>query len=884
MKLMDSLRFRLATLLRRNQLRAEMDDELRSHIENRADDLERGGMARAEAERRARIEFGGREKYKDEIHEALGSRFFETLLQDVRYALRVLRKSPGFTFAAVFTLALAIGANAVVFGLMDGLILRPLNVPDAESLYGTHYGDNTLWQSYPNYADLRDRNHSFEDLAAFNMVLGVGLDEGHEPTVANGFATTGNYFDVMHLHPYLGRFFHAADEHGENSAPYMVLTYAYWHTHFQDDRSVVGRTVLLNKHPFTILGVAPPEFQGTLVFLSPDFFMPIVNQEELGMDGLANRKTERALFESMGHLKPGVTPAQATADIDAVAAYIEKTYPGQFAHKTTAVSREGLTSFGPAVRAFVSGLMLLSGLILLAACANLGGLFAARAADRSREVALRLALGSSRKRILRQLMTEAVLISLGGGALGLWATILLLRKMSVWQPIPGVPLHIPVTPDAKLYAVALVLALISGFLFGIVPVRQVMRANPYEIVKAGLSARTGRRLTVRDVLLVVQIAICAVLVTASMVALRGLVRSLNGGYGFDPRHAMLAGVNLSQSGYSLEKAPAMQRRMIEAVKGVHGVQAVGLVNGYPPLVYTAGTRENVFKAETSDLRPSNVAAMPFRYDVSPGYFAAAGTSLLAGREIAWDDDKGAPAVAVVNLNFAVKLFGSVGGAVGSHFKLPDGTRVTVVGVVEDGKYMFLTEDQQPAMFASFLQWPSANSYLMVRSNRDPQQLATAMRSKLTGLDAGLAPDIETYAQLLEVVLFPARAATMALGVLGMMGAVLSITGIFGMAAYSVSKRIRELGIRVALGAQRREVLQAALGRAVKLLGIGSAAGLVLGILASRVLASIVYQATPRDPLVLGGVVVAMALLGLVATWIPAQRALSVNPMKLLREE
>ena len=871
-------------IFRRHSIYSDLSEEIRLHIEERSEQLMREGMSAKEAEREARRAFGNRTLVEQRSREVWQWPTLESIASDVRLAVRQLRKSPGFTMAAVLTLTLAIGANAVVFGLLDGLVLRPLNVPQAESLYGTHYGDNPTWQSYPNYIDLRDRNRSFEDLAAFNMVLGVGFDTGKDPIAANGFAATGNYFDVLRIHPWLGRLFHASDEHGPNSAPYIVLTYAYWHTRFHDDRGVVGRTVEVDKHPFTIIGVTPPGFQGTIMFLAPDFFMPIVNEEEMGAPSLKTRGTEHALFESLGHLKPGVTPAQAVADVGAVNAYLEKAYPREIVHHGTALSREGLTSFGPAVRAFVAGLMVLSGLILLAACANLGSLFAARAADRSREVALRLALGSSRKRILRGLLTEALVISLAGGAAGLLVSFMLLRRMSVWQPIPGVPLHLPVTPDAMLYLVALGLALLSGFLFGIVPIRQILGANPYEIIKAGSSAGTGRRLTLRDVLLVAQIAICAVLVTSSLVAVRGLERSLHSKFGFDPRDTMTAGVDLATAGYSADKVPAMQRRMIEAMGTIPGVKAVGLVNGYPPLVYTAGNRADVYKEETRELKPRNAAAMPFRYEVSPGYFEAAGTNLLAGRSFTWQDDKGGPAVAVVNSDFAVRMFGSVTGAAGRNYRLQDGTLVQVVGVVEDGKYMSLTELQQPAMFLPFLQSPSSAAYLVVRSKRDPQQLAAAMRRKVRELDAGLPVDTQTWSQMLEVVLFPARVATMALGVLGLMGAMLSITGIFGMAAYSVSTRLRELGIRMALGAAQKEVLHTALGRPFKLLAIGSAAGLALGLLGTRVLAFIVYQATPRDPFVLAGVVVAMALLGLLATWIPAQRALSVNPLILLRED
>lgn len=612
--------------------------------------------------------------------------------------------------------------------------------------------------------------------------------------------------------------------------------------------------------------------------------MPIVNQEQVNGLPLDLRGTTQGIFETFGHLKQGVTPAQATADVDEVAAYLGKTYPKEFAQKKSVVGHVGLTSFDHAVRAFVVALTLLAGFILLAACANLGGLFAARAADRSREVALRLALGSSRHRILRGLLTEAFLISIAGGAAGLLASVALLDRLTLWQPFPSAPIRIPVAPDAKVYVVALALAVVSGLLFGIVPVRQVLRTDPYQIVKAGPAAMAGRRITLRELLLGLQIAICAVLVTSSMVAVRGLLRSLSANLGIEPRNTMLVTTNLAMAGYSGDQVPAMQERMIAALETIPGVEQVGLANNYPPLIYASANRANVFKKETADLRPSNAAARPYRFEVSPRYFQAAGTVLLAGRDFTWHDDKTAPRVAIVNREFAGRMFGSATVAVGSSYKLQDGTRVQVVGIVEDGKYLGLTEDPQPAMFLSFLQSPAAESSVVVRSSGDTQQLISAIRSKLRKLDRGLPVDTETWSSMLNVVFFPSRVATMALGVLGMMGAMLSVTGIFGMAAYSVSKRLKELGVRMALGAQRKEVLQAALGRAFKLLVLGSTAGLLLGILASQVLASIVYQATSRDPLVLTGVVLAMALLGLVATWIPAQRALSLDPAELLRED
>jgi predicted permease len=890
MKLFMYLRSLFANLFRRAEVGDDIAEELRAHIEQRADDLQRSGLARSEAERRARLDFGGEERFREECHEALAGNFVDSFLQDVRVSLRVLRKSPGFSLVAILTLALAIGANALVFAVINAFLLHPLNVPNAESLYQIERGKNKVGgQSYPDYVDLRDRNHSFEALIAWG-VGAAGMDTGKEPSRAWVIEASGNYFDALGIQPYLGHFFHPADEHGANSAPYVVLSYACWHTHFQDDRGVVGRVVQLNKHPFTVIGVAPPEFHGTLMFFHPDLFVPIVDREQIEGVGQLDVRSSHWVFMVMGHLKKGVTQAQAIADLNSVGSYLEKTYPKDDGQMFFALARPSFYGdyLGPPVQAFLTGLMLMAGLILLAACANLGSLFAARAADRSREVALRLALGSSRTRILRQVFTEAVLISLMGGAVGLWASIGLLRALSVWRPMPRWPVHVPVYPDAKVYLVALLLALVSGFLFGAVPVRQVLRTNPYEVVKSGSTGVVGRRITIRDLLLVAQIAICAVLVTSSMVAVRGLMRSLHADFGFEPQNSMLIDADLAMGDYHGGRAREMQKRMVDTLKDIPGVSSVGLADSVP--LGDGGYVTKVFTDETTDLRPTNAAADVAFLNVSPEYFQAERTALEAGRFFTWHDDSNAPQVAIVNQQFARKIFGSVSGALGGYFKLrnptsgAEATRIQVVGIVEDGKYNSLTEAPTPALFRPILQSPSSSTFLVVRSKRDPNQLVAAIRTELRKLDPALPLYIQTRYQELDGVLFGAHIATLSLGVLGAMGAMLSITGIFGMAAYAVSKRLRELGIRIALGARWGEVLQSALGRAFKLLAVGSVTGLLLGILASRVLAYIVYSASPRDPLVLTAVVIAMALLGLLATWIPAQRALSIDPLVLLRED
>jgi predicted permease len=807
---------------------------------------------------------------------------------DLRLALRQLRKAPGFALTAVLTLALAIGANAVVFSVLNALVLRPLNVPHPENLYmleRTDGSDTSPSQSYPDYRDLRDRNRSFDSLVSYDIMGGVGLDTGSgNPAVVWPYVVSGNYFDALGIQPYVGRFIHASEEHGRNSVPEIVLSYALGHSYFNGDRSVVGHTVQINKHPFTIVGVAPPDFRGTELFFAPDLWVPIVNAPQIrDWDSLEERGNHSDWV--VGHLKAGVTPAAAIADVNTIAVSLAKTYPKSDDGLKFSLSRPGLAgnTLGRPTRAFMAGLMLLAGLILLAACANLGSLFAARAADRSREIALRMALGSRRQLILRQLLTEAVLVSLVGGAFGMVGAVAILRFLSVWQPIPDIPINVPVNPDAKTYALAVLLAVLSGVFFGLIPVRQVLRSDPWQIIRSGVTTVGGvRRFSLRDVLLGLQIAICAVLVTASLVAVRGLARSLESNYGIQPNGAMLVKADLKMAGYDGDQRVQMQKRMLDAAAAIPGVTAVGYADRLPLSI--GGGDSYVFTDTTTDFRPPNAAGDAQNFQVSPDYFRAAGTAFLAGRSLTMHDEEKAPLVAVVNREFARKIFGSVNKAVGNHFKFWGGKRAEVVGVVEDGKYQTLTEDQKPAMFFSFLQQHSSDTWIVVRSQRDPQEIAAALQRSMRSLDPALPLEIKMWNSELDSALFAARVATVSLGVLGMLGAMLAITGIFGMASYTVSKRLREFGIRIALGANQRKVLGAALGRAFRLLAIGSTAGMILGVLATRVLSSIVYQATPKDPVILGGVILTMLCVGVVAALIPARRALAVDPMILLREE
>ncbi|WP_348262939.1 ABC transporter permease [Telmatobacter sp. DSM 110680] len=802
---------------------------------------------------------------------------------DLRVAFRKLWKSPGFAITAIVTLALGIGANAVVFSILNAVVLRPVKLPNAQNLYEVQRFQYPS-HSYPDYVDMRDRNRTFDSMVMTQIMGPVGVDVGGSPSTAWPYMASGNYFDALGIQPYLGRFYHASDEQGAGSAPYVVLSYAYWHGYFHGDASVVGRTVKINKHQLTIIGVAPAEFRGTELFFAPAMWIPMTQQPTIeGYDVLKQRGNHNGFV--VGRLKPGVTAAQATADLNALGGWLSKTYPGDDDGVKFTLARPGLIGdmLGGPARAFMAGLMLLAGLILLAACANLGSLFAARAADRAKETALRLALGSRRGMILRQLLTEAVMVSLAGGAIGLAGGVVILRILSTWQPIPDTPINVPVNPDTATYVVALVLALASGLLFGMVPVRQVLRSDPWQVIRTGAAGVGGlRRFTLRDVLLAVQISICAVLVTSSLVAVRGLARSMHSNFGFVPQNVTLAGTELHMSGYTDDRELQMQQRMLEAAESIPGATAAGYVDHLP--LGLEGGDSFVYADSTTDYRPTNVAADAMDYHISRGYIQAAGTTLLAGRDLRMQDDAKAPKVALVNRQFAVKVFGSVSKAIGGHFKFNGGQRAEVVGVVEDGKYRTLTEDQQPAMFFSFLQERSSNTWLLVRSNRDPQEISAALEKALHGLDSAMPLAVRPWTDAMGSALFAARVASVALGVLGLLGAMLAVTGIFGMASYTVCKRLRELGIRMALGASRKRVLRAALGRAFMLLSVGSLVGLALGLLATKVLSFIVYQASPNDPVVLAGVVFTMLLLGLAAAWMPAQKALGVNPVILMREE
>jgi predicted permease len=883
MRPLQRLFTRVLNLPTRRRGDERLREEIESHLAAQTEENIRAGMTPEEAHRQARLKFGSVEAVRADYHAEAVLPFLDSLLLDVRYALRVLRKAPGFTLVVLLTLMLGIGVNVVVCGVFNAVLLHPLAVSDPSSLYQIRHqqwmSGHALTTSYPAFEDFRQRNTTFSGMVGINAYSTAGLVWRNAVLEVAGYEVSGNYFDVLGVQPEVGQFFHATDEHGPGSAPFVVLSDDLWRKAFNADPGIVGTTVELNKHPFTVVGVVPKQFHGTEQFEWPNYWIPIVNEEQLeGGDYLANRKGVAVTV--IGRLKPGMTAQQATENLNAIAAELGKEYPESDDGQPLRLIHPGLQGDqGDVIRGFLYSVTALAVLVLLAACANLATLFAARAADRSRELALRAALGSSRQRLVKQLLTEAIVVSLMGGAAGLLTAYFLLGLLGQWYPDLG---HLAVNADARVYLAGVALTLGSALLFGMAPAGQAWKISPLQIIKGGpIDPMPLRRVALGDLLLGVQIAICTLLVTASLVAVQGMVHALHAPLGFQPQGALLVEMDLRRAEQEGDLALEKQKEIIEAVRSIPGVTTVGAVSRTP---MTGGLHGiPIFPPGTTEFKLKNSALAAYLFIMSPGYLDAAGTRLLRGRDFSWHDTTDTPYVAIVNETFARKMWRETP-AIGQHF-IVWGHLTEVVGVAQDGKYHDLQEPPQPVVYLALSQDEDKHAIFVVRSPRTPAEMAAALEPALSSIEPNVPINVESWYHSLEYyVLFPARAATAALGVMGLLAAMLAVTGIFGMAAYSVSRRIKELGIRVALGARATHVLSAAVGRPMVLLGLGSAVGLLSGVFASRLMEQIVYQANPRDPLVVGGAVLTMALLGVAASAVPALRALAVDPSKLMREE
>lgn len=871
---------RLIFLGRGRQFDAEIDEELRFHAAMKADAFRAEGANGEDAYYAAMRRLGNPAGIKERSRDMWGWGWLEAFAQDSRYAFRVMRKSPAFALIAVVSLALGIGANTVVFSVLNALLLKALPIADAARVYFVNNSGEPA-QSFPNYRDIRDRNSVFESLFAYRITV-MSLDEDRGAHRVWGYLVTGNYFESLGIKPVLGRFFTPAEDLHPNASPYAVLSYTCWQNRFGGDSQIAGKAIRINGRPYTVLGVAPRGFHGTEVFYWSEIWVPMMMEPQIeGWSWLEVRNTHNSWLA--GRLKPGVTVEQAEANLNVIAAQLAREYTSNEGMRLTLGVPGIMGSAGrEPTRAFAGGVMLLAVLVLLAACANLASLLAARMADRSRDLAIRVSIGAGGGRIMRQMLTESLWIALLGGAAGCALAVVLLRLLSQWHAPLDFPVQFDVTPDWRVFLFACAAALFTGVLFGIGPARHAWKTDPALRLKGSAMSSSGRRWAARDVLLPLQIALCCVLVTASLVAVRGLMRSFQTPLGFRPEGAAVIGYDVGLAGYSEDRGRVFEERALEAVAHLPGVESAAYSSSVPLSIDQSTT--TVFSEGTTDFRPKNAHAAAY-YRVGPGYFRMAATRLLAGREFTLEDKPDSPLVAIVNQTFARSVVG-MADAIGRRFRLgPGGPLYQIVAIAEDGKYRTLTETPTPAVFFPIRQIYSPTIVLMARSRRPEAELAAEMREAVGRLDPHLAVyGVGSLHQMLGLVYLPMHAAVVALGAFGVLALMLSITGIYGLAAYTVSRRVREIGIRVAIGARPAQVLRLVFARTGALVVAGAVAGLALGIAGADVLASIVYQASSRDPVVIGAAVVSIAGVGLAAACGPARRALRINPVEALRQE
>jgi predicted permease len=883
MPLLVKVRSFLRNLLLSGRVETDLDQEVRSHLEMLIAENIRAGMPPHEAERAARIELGGVEQVKEQVRDSRTGAFLDSLLQDLRFALRQMHRSPGFAFTAVLILALGIAANVIVFGVLQALVLRQLDVPHADRVMTLQPKDGGPFVSNPEMRDVRDSNTVFSAVADYEF-QDFGLEANGVTRPVWGAEVSGQYFEVVGIKPFLGRLLGRDDDDHPGASEVAVISWSAWQSDFGADPNIVGRTVRIDKHPYTIVGVTPEDFHGTEKIAQLDIFVPTASEASLDGFNWLESRSYRNLF-SVVRLKDGVTAPQVQAELNTIAARLARQYPKDEEGLALKLARPGMIGdfMGGPVRGFLAGVMGLAGIVLLAACANLGGLFAARTADRAKEIAIRMALGSSRWRILRQLLVESFVISILGGACACGLAWMALTGLSSWHPPTRYPMKFFVLPQPSLILMAFLISVAAGVVFGVMPLRQIFKTDPNETIKSGgIQSVAGRRWALRDVLLAAQIALCCVTVTAAFVSLRGLGKAMTMDLGFNPKNTLLTQFDLSQAAYTGDAADHFQRQLLERVSQIPGVDAVGYANTTPLSGDTLVSA--VFSQQSADFRPSNSAFYGYNFDISPGYLTAAGTPLRAGRDVSFTDTAKTPPVAIVNQEFARRLF-HTDQAVGRYFKNRDGVSIQIVGIVPDGKYFILSEDPEAAAFFPISQKVSTSTALVVRTQRDTADMVAAIRGVVLDLDRAVPiRDLGPWNIQLALSFFPIQVATVALGLFGAFGLLLSIAGTFGLASYTVSKRLRELSIRVALGAQANQILSAALGRMLILLASGSAVGLLLGVAASRLLSVIVYQASAQDPFVLAAVALTLLLTGSLSVAGPVRRVLHADPAILLREQ
>jgi predicted permease len=811
----------------------------------------------------------------------------ETLLHDLRYGTRQLLKHRAFTILAIISLALGIGANTAIFSLVNTVLLRPLPVKEPSRLievYGAlHNGADFTIQSYLNYKDYRDRNDVFSGLFVYRMVVS-SLSHNGSNERAWGFLASGNYFDVLGVKPVLGRGFLPEEDQTPGSHPVAVLSYACWQHRFAGDPSIVGRTILLNNHTFTIIGVAPKGFIGTEVAYAPEFWTPMMMAKEIepGSTWLDRRDSDNLFM--IGRIKPGVTRAQTKAALDAITLQLGKEYPAENEGRGITLSPPGL--FIPSIRdasiTFAGVLMVIVGLVLLLACVNLANLQLARATGRRKEIAIRLAVGASRVRLVRQLLTEGVLLSLAGGVLGLLLAAWINNLVGAIKLPMDVALVFDLKLDWRVMLFALGLSILTGVAFSLLPALQSCNPALVPSLKDDATMSGFRRSRLRNALVITQVSLSLVLLVCAGLIVRSLKAAQQMRPGFDPENAVALSFDVGLQGYEETKGRAFHRQVLERARSLPGVRSAALTSNVPlSLNYNYSSIYLEGQAETSTSKLP--VAIPI--SVSPGFFETMRIP-FRGRDFAENEDQKESRVVLVNETFARKCFPKqdpIGKRI--NFSGPKDPLWEIIGVCGDGKYNSLGEAPMPAVFRPQFRDYDTLCTLVVRTNGDPRAVIPALRSEIQKMDATLPIyDVKTLTEHMDIPLFPARMAANVLGSFGVLALVLAAIGIYGVMSYVVAGRTREIGLRMALGAQFRHVRQLILRQGMMLATIGLVLGLGIVFVLARFLKSMLYGISPSDPLTFTTITILLAGVALLACLIPAQRATRVDPMVALRDE